>query len=512
MNKSMLLVILDGWGIGASWGGNAITIANTLNYDRILRKYPNTQIRASGKFVGLPGDEVGNSEVGHMNIGAGNVVWQDISRINKSIIDKSFYENKVLLTSLRTSIEKGSSVHLMGIISDGGIHSHIVHLLALLQMCQMVGHKNVYIHGFTDGRDTDTMEGVNFINVIMKATQALQTGKIATISGRTYLDRNGTWGKTKILYDAIANGIGISAANPLSAISSAYKKGETDEYVSPIIIDGVDGRVKPNDLVIFFNFRSDRTRQLTSAFLDPKFEGFQRKLIENLDFISFIPYGSEKELGVITKSAFESVSITQTIGKYFADLNLRQFHIAETEKYAHVTFFVNGNRNEPYPLEDRVLVPSPKVKSYDLKPEMSADEVKNNLFKYLQRDTYSFTICNFANPDMVGHTGNFQAAVKAVEVIDRILREVVDFSINKGIPLLITADHGNIEQMVDPQTGNPYTEHTDNPVPVIVVDESREYALKEGGKLANIASTCIELSGREIDSNFKESLLIKKPT
>lgn len=509
MNKSVLLLILDGWGCGESWGGNAITIANTINYDRILRKYPNTQIKASGKYVGLPGDEVGNSEVGHMNIGAGNIVWQDISRINKSISDGSFYQNKVLIDSIKASKEKGSSVHLMGIISDGGIHSHIVHLLALLKLCQNIGHKKVLIHGFTDGRDTGTMKSVEFINLIMKATAGLNTGQIATLAGRTHLDRNGTWEKTKILYDAIANGIGQKYSNPLSAISSAYKKGETDEYISPIIIEGVDGIVRLNDLMIFFNFRSDRTRQLTSAFLDPNFDKFQRKKIDNLDFISFIPYGSEKELGVVTKTAFESVSIENTLGKFFEKKGLSQFHIAETEKYAHVTFFVNGNRNDPYIKEDRVLVPSPNVKSYDLKPEMSAEEVKNNLFKYLKRDTYSFTICNLANPDMVGHTGNFRAAVKAVETIDIITKQIVDFSIDKKIPLIITADHGNIEQMVDPHTGNPYTEHTNNPVPLIVIDESRNIKLRNEGRLSNIASTCLDLYDRESTSEYDQSMIIE---
>ncbi len=507
--KNVVLVILDGWGKAASWGGNAITIANTPNYDRILRTYPNTLIEASGMNVGLPGHEVGNSEVGHMNIGAGSIVWQDISRINKSIINGDFYSNKILVQAIESSKNYNTAVHLMGIISDGGIHSHIVHLLALLKLCSKIGHKKVFIHCFTDGRDTDPMKGIEFVNKIQKATEALGVGKIATITGRGFLDRKGDWSKTEKIYNAIVDGNGKIEKSPLAAMSSAYKSGETDEFINPRVIEGVDGKVNDGDTIIFFNFRSDRTRQLTTAFLDENFDKFPKRKIDKLNFISFIPYGTEKELELNTQSAFETVKINNTLGKYFADKGMRQFHIAETEKYAHVTYFVNGNQNEPYQMEDRILVPSPDVKSYDLKPEMSAEEVKNELIKHIQRNEYSFTICNFANGDMVGHTGVFNAAVKAVEFLDSKIKEVADACLSIGAPLILTADHGNIEQMVDPQTGQPYTEHTNNPVPFIVVSDREDLKLKTGGRLSDIAGTVLDLAEMEKPEYFDESLIIK---
>jgi 2,3-bisphosphoglycerate-independent phosphoglycerate mutase len=507
--KNVVLVILDGWGYGQSWGGNAITIAETLNYDRILRKHPNTLIAASGTSVGLPGHEVGNSEVGHMNIGAGQIVWQDISIINKSIIDGSFYKNEALLKSIEDSKKNNTAIHLMGIVSNGGIHSHIVHLLALLKLCNKIGHNNVLIHAFTDGRDTDPMAGIEFINTIVKACEGLKTGRIATITGRSFLDRKGDWIKTQKVYNAISDGIGIKEKSPLSAISNAYKQGETDEFIKPRIIENGECKVKNNDTIIFFNFRSDRTRQLTTAFLEKNFDKFPRRRIEGLSFISFIPYGIEQELEVNSKSAFSSVEVSQTIGQYYSERNLRQFHLAETEKFAHVTYFINGNRKDPYPLEDRILVPSPDVKSYDLKPEMSAEEVKNELIRHIRRKEYPLIICNFANGDMVGHTGVFTAAVRAVEVLDKIVKEISDICIEMDMPLIITADHGNVEQMVDPQSGQPYTEHTSNPVPFIVLSSDNTIKLKTGGKLANISSTILDLAGIEKPDYFEESLILK---
>lgn len=507
--KNVVLLILDGWGYGPSWGGNAITIAQTTNYDRILRKFPNTLISASGTSVGLPGHEVGNSEVGHMNIGAGQIVWQDISIINKSIIDGSFYKNEALLNAIEYSKKNGTAVHLMGIVSNGGIHSHIVHLLALLKLCNKVGHENVLIHAFTDGRDTNPMKGIEFINTITKACEGLKTGRIATITGRGFLDRKGDWTKTQKIYNAIADGVGIQEKSALSAISNAYKKGETDEFIKPRIIEGGECKVNNNDTIIFFNFRSDRTRQLTTAFLDKNFDKFPRRRIEGLNFISFIPYGIEQELEVNSKSAFGSVEVSHTIGQYYSDKNLRQFHLAETEKFAHVTYFINGNKKDPYSLEDRILVPSPDVKSYDLKPQMSAEEVKNELIRHVRRKEYPLIICNFANGDMVGHTGVFSAAVQAVEVLDKIVKEVADVCIEMDVPLIITADHGNIEQMVDPQSGQPYTEHTNNPVPFIVLSSDESIKLKTGGKLANISSTILDLAQMEKTDEFEESLIIR---
>lgn len=502
--NKVLLLILDGWGVGSTWGGNAISIANTPNYNKILRSYSNTKILASGNSVGLPGHEVGNSEVGHMNLGAGRVVSQDILLINKSIESGEFYNNEQLKRAISQSKQKKSTVHLMGIVSDGGIHSHIIHLFALLKLCQNIGHKDVQIHAFTDGRDTEDMKGMEFLNKLSFLIKRLGTGEIATIVGRVFLDRKGYWPRTKTIYEALVNGTGRQEKNALSALSSAYKRGETDEYISPIILN--DKRIKDGDTVVFFNFRSDRTRQLVSAFLDPKFNKFKREQLNDLDFITFIPYGIEKELGVEAKSAFPSIEIENTIGKYFEEMGMKQFHIAETEKFAHVTFFINGNRNDPYSGEERILIPSPDVKSYAEKPEMSADEVKSVLIKQLKSEKFNLYICNLANGDMVGHTGNFPAAVKAVEALDVVIKEIADVCANRQIPLIITADHGNIEQMVDPMTGEPHNEHTKNPVPLIIASPHK-YILKEGGRLANIAHTCLQVAGIEKPEYFNDGMI-----
>lgn len=507
--NKLLLLILDGWGIGNVWGGNAITIANTPNYDRILRTFPNSKLHASGVDVGLPGHEVGNSEVGHMNLGAGNIVRQDILLINEAIEQGEFYKNKTLNDAIRSSKENGTTVHLMGIVSDGGIHSHIVHLLALLKLCKIVGHSDVQIHAFTDGRDTENMKAMEFLNKLSYAMSKLEIGNIATIMGRIYLDRKGDWAKTKEAYEALVNGTGRKDKNALASLSSAYKLGETDEYIKPTILDE-NKRIKSGDTVIFFNFRSDRTRQLVSAFLNPEFNHFKRTKLDNLEFITFVPYGTEKELGVVAKSAFPTVSIDNTIGKYFETLGLRQFHIAETEKFAHVTFFINGNRDEPYEKEERLLIPSPDVPSYAMKPEMSAHEVKDNLIKTIKSDGSDLYICNIANGDMVGHTGDFQAAIKAVETIDLIIKEIVDVCIDRQMTAVITADHGNIEQMVDPLTGTPHNEHTKNPVPLIVAS-GEKYRLKDSGRLANIADTCLDVAQIEKPGYFSESMIENTP-
>ena len=506
------LLILDGWGHDNSWGGNAITIAQTPNFNKITREFPNTLIQASGQYVGLPGHEVGNSEVGHMNLGAGNIVLQDVSEINKSIQDGSFYNNQVLREVISNSKKNGTALHLMGIVSDGGIHSHIVHLLALIKLCSSIAHRNVYIHAFTDGRDSEPMKGLEFINILSTACESLKTGTIATVLGRGFLDRKGDWQKTKIAYDAIVNGVGQKEKSALSGISSAYRRGETDEFISPIIMDMANSRVKNNDAVIFFNFRSDRTRQLTKAFLDPNFSAFKRPALLNLDFVTFIPYGAELELGIKTRSPFKKVSIARTIGKYFQDRNLKQFHIAETEKYAHVTYFINGNLETPYNGEDRVIIPSPNVRSYAEKPEMSGEEVKDNLISQLKRSEHSLYICNFANPDMVGHTGDFKAAVATVEFLDKKIKEIVDVCVDESIPILITADHGNIERMVDPITGKPHTEHTKNKVPVVAITVRKDFSLLEDGRLGNIASTLIEMANLEPDNLFLPGLIQKSKT
>jgi len=506
MKKAGALLILDGWGWGKSWGGNAITIGQTTNFNRLLREYPFTIIKASGNDVGLPGHEVGNSEVGHMNLGAGMIVEQDIAQINKSIKNESFYTNEALVSAIKSSKERGSALHLMGIISDGGIHSHIVHLLALMKLASSLGHPEVYIHAFTDGRDTDPYKGLEFIEKITRASEGLGVGKIATIMGRSYLDRKGNWEKTKAAYDALVNGVGEEGKNPLTSISAAYKRGETDEFVKPLIFDR-NALVKDSDAVIFFNFRSDRTRQITQALLDPNFNKFATKKFPNLDYITFIPYGIERELNLKARSAFPTVVIPNTIGKFVASKNMKQFHIAETEKYAHVTFFINGNIEEPYPGEDRILIPSPNVKSYAEKPEMSIQEVADKFVKNINRLDHQLYICNFANGDMVGHTGDFKAAISAVQAVDNAIKQVVQACIDSDIPLIVTADHGNIEQMVDPLGGIPDTEHTRNPVPLVLISDLQKINLIPDGRLENVASTLLETIGFEKSNEFANSLV-----
>ncbi len=507
MAKKLVLVILDGWGIGKNWGGNAVLIAKTPNYNRLLREYPNTSILAHGSNVGLPGREVGNSEVGHMNLGAGKIVEQDSFLINKSIASGGFYKNKVLVDTISNSKNNNSTLHLIGIVSDGGIHSHINHLLALLKMAKDIGHKKVLIHVFTDGRDTPPLKAIEFIDTLEYACQKLKTGKIATIIGRHYLDRKGNWSRTKIAYDAIASGVGIVEKNARSAISNAYKDGQDDQYIVPRIIKDNFEKTKDGDAVIFFNFRSDRTKQLTLAFLENDFKYFKRDLINNLDFVTFIPYGMETEITSKAKPAFESPIIKNGLSSFAESLNFRQLHIAETEKFAHVTYFFNGNRNEPFKGEDRMLIPSPDVGSYAEIPEMSSEKVKQALISAIERSDHQFILCNFANGDMVGHTGDFNAAVKAVEALDVHIKEITRTCIDKNVNLLITADHGNIEQMVDPETGMPDPEHTRNPVPLILISENKNFHLYTGGRLANVASTLLKSSGYEIPQYFERDLL-----
>jgi len=505
--KRIALIILDGWGVAPSWGGNAIAVAKTVNYYRILRQFPNTTIKASGRDVGLPGEEVGNSEVGHMNIGAGKIIEQDVYTINKSISSGKFFTNQNLIEPIKLSKEKNTNLHLMGILSDAGIHAHIVHLLALIKLSAQIGHQNVYLHLFTDGRDTGQYKSLEFVDKVEQVCSKLKCGKIATLMGRIFLDRKGDWSKTKVAYNALVDGNGgLLEKSALAAISKAYREGESDEYISPRIIENTK-RIASGDTVIFFNFRSDRTRQITSALLSNNFDKFERKIVlANINFISFIPYGIEKELNIKAKSAFEKTKILNTLGEFYQSQNLKQFHIAETEKFAHVTFFINGNKNEPFKGEDRTLVPSPQVRSYAEKPEMSAEQVKDGLIAQIKNPAYSLIICNFANGDMVGHTGDFKAAIQAVLTIDNILKEVVNAAIDENLVLVITADHGNIEQMVNPTNGGLDTEHTKNPVPFIVVS-NETVTLKDEHRLSNVGASCLELAGFKKQAYFDESIV-----
>lgn len=503
--KKVALVILDGWGYAPSWGGNAITIASPNNYNKLLREFPNTLIEASGENVGLPGHEVGNSEVGHMNIGAGQIIKQDISVINEQIKNGGFFKNKSINNALVYAKQQSKAVHLMGILSNGGIHSHINHVFALLKICSALGVKDVYIHAFTDGRDTDPLSAIEFINQTEEEIKKYGTGKIATILGRVYLDRKSLWTRTKVAYDALVGGVGEKQQTALKAIAQSYRNLETDEYVKPKIIENTK-RVADGDVVIFFNFRSDRTRQLTECFTEQDFKHFKRTYLPNIKFITFVPFSTEQNRSKIVISAFKDKSVANTLGQFYSNQGLEQFHIAETEKYAHVTYFINGNRESPYPGENRVIVPSPDVSSYDLKPEMSAGEIYNNLKTQIENQRYPLIICNFANGDMVGHTGNFNAAVKAVSYLDEIIKNLAKICLDNQYELIITADHGNIEQMVDPTTNRPYTEHTNNPVPLIIIGQNKKLPLISG-KLANIAATVIELSGQSKTEYFEQSLI-----
>jgi len=482
-------------------------VANTPHYNRLIRECPHTAIAASGAAVGLPGHEVGNSEVGHMNLGAGRIVEQDISLINRQIAEGSFYKNRVILKAMADCRNAGSTLHLIGIVSDGGIHSHINHLLALLKMAKDMGNKKVLIHAITDGRDTPPQKGIEFINKLEYACNRFGVGKIATIIGRIYLDRKGNWSRTKVLYDLLTEGRGIGENNSRSAISNAYRNGQMDEYIVPRKIKYNYRKIQNRDAVIFFNFRSDRTKQITQAFLDEDFKFFRRKYLPDLDFVTFIPYGTEMEVTSRAKPAFPSVTINNTLAAYVENLNLKQFHIAETEKFAHVTYFFNGNINDPYKGEDRTLVPSPDVGSYAEKPEMSIDSVTSNLVKIIARKEHHFMLCNFANGDMVGHTGDFKAAVAAVESIDHSLREVLKSCVDNETNVIITADHGNIEQMVDPETGQPDPEHTRNPVPLILFTNKKDINLKGAGRLGNVVATALAFSNYQIPKYFFDNLI-----
>lgn len=507
--RKLALVILDGWGSSSSWGGNAISTAHPKTFYKLLRTYPNTLLHASGRYVGLPGHEVGNSEVGHMNLGGGNIIEQDVTAINRSIKNKEFFKNSVLIEAVKSSIARKVPIHFMGILSDAGIHSHIDHLIALLELCCSMNAPEIYLHLFTDGRDTDVYKGLEFVDRLEQIIAQYKCGKIATIMGRVLLDRKGNWVRTQTAYNALVNGEGIKSKSALAALSQAYRDGETDEYITPRIIEG-GKRISEGDILVFFNFRSDRTRQLSQAFLAKDFDKFKRDKFLNLDFISFIPYGIEKELNLKAKIAFQKAKVSNTIGEYISQNNLKQFHIAETEKFAHVTFFINGNREEPYPMEDRILIPSPAVESYAQKPQMSAVGVKNELIKHIKNSDYPFYICNFANGDMVAHTGDFRAALQAVQTIDDVLKELVQVCLDEDIILVLTADHGNIEQMVNPVYGGPDTEHTKNPVPFIVVSNYGKFKLKPGLRLSNVASTCISLSGLPKVDYFDESLILPR--
>ncbi|MCK5509914.1 2,3-bisphosphoglycerate-independent phosphoglycerate mutase [Candidatus Parcubacteria bacterium] len=508
--KPLVLIILDGWGINQDYPGNAITQANIPFYDSLLSEYPATTLRASGEAVGLPWGESGNSEVGHLNLGMGRILYQDLSRINKDIGDGSFFNNEILLESISHVKKNNSKLHLVGLVSNGAVHSTIDHLHALLELVKRNNVTEIYIHAILDGRDTPFNSGKNYIREIERKLKKNKFGKIVSVIGRFYaMDRNNNWDRTERAYLAMTAGKGSISDSAMGAVTDSYSKKNFDEEFIPTVISDDKKNfiaVDDNDAIIFFNYRSDRARQLTKAFVSSSFTGFKRsRLLKNLCFVSFTEY--EKYLPA--KVAFPQDIITITLGDVLSQNGLKQLRIAETEKYAHVTYFFNGGHEEKNPGEDHILIPSPAVSSYDQKPEMSAREVTKKITQYINEDKYDFILVNFANCDMVGHTGNIKAAIKAIESIDECLEKVVKAILKQNGLAIITADHGNAEVMFNMQMGRMDKEHTANPVPFILV--GNDYAgrnfgwkdvpnndlslIKSQGILSDIAPTILKILG-----------------
>lgn len=511
MNKKpVMLMILDGFGITDHEDGNAVRLASKPNFDKLFTEYPNTKLKASGLDVGLPEGQMGNSEVGHLNIGAGRIIYQELTRISKDIKDGVFFKNDEINYAIDETIKNNSSLHLLGLLSDGGVHSHIEHLKSILKLAKDKGLNRVYIHAFLDGRDVPPSSAKKYIIDLDNYMKELGVGEIATLSGRYYaMDRDKRWERVELAYNALVYGKGEISNSTVEAIEKSYKDNTTDEFVLPTVIlkDGnPTATIKDEDSIIFFNFRPDRARQLTRALNDKEFDGFERKSLK-LNFITMTQYDKTIEN---VRIAYKPQSYKNTLGEYVSNLGLNQLRIAETEKYAHVTFFFNGGVETPNKGEDRALIPSPKVATYDLKPEMSAFEVKDEVIKRIESDQYDMIILNFANPDMVGHTGVIDAAKIAIEVVDKCVGEISDKILEKDGTVFITADHGNSEQMIDYSTGKPMTAHTTNEVPFVYVSKNaKNKKLKSGGMLADIAPTMLTEMGLEIPKEMTGKNLIE---
>ena len=496
-DKQYVLMVLDGVGINEDERGNAFKAANTPNIDKLLAKYPNASLKTSGLSVGLPDGQMGNSEVGHMSIGAGRVIYQDLTLISEKIRTGEFFKNKVLLDAVNHVKEKNSKLHIFGLLSDGGVHSHIEHFYALLELAKREGIDSVYIHAFMDGRDTPPTSGVEYMRALENKCKELEVGKVASICGRYYvMDRDKRWDRVELAYNALTTGEGKHFKSAERAIENSYECQEFDEFIKPVVI--VDEEDKPlalvesGDAVIFANFRPDRAREISHAFKDTNFNGFTRKTgkLSNLMYVGMTEY--EETLDTV-KVAFRKEEIKETLGEFLAKRGYTQLRIAETEKYAHVTFFFNGGEEKEFNGESRILVPSPKVATYDLKPEMSAYEVADKLIEEIDGKKHDVIIINFANGDMVGHTGDFDAAVKAVEAVDECVGKVIDKLVSVGGEAIIIADHGNCEQMVDLVTGEVVTSHTTFDVPIIVVSD--RYTKVECGTLTDVSPTLIDMMG-----------------
>lgn len=503
LNSPVALIIMDGWGIGSdNDANNAVVNAKTPVIDRLLKDYPHTQLACSGSAVGLPDGQMGNSEVGHMNMGAGRIVYQELTRITKAIEDKTFFDNPVFLDVIGQVKKSGGALHLMGLLSDGGVHSHQKHLYALLELAKKSGLTKVYIHAFMDGRDVPPTSGAGYLKQLEDEIKKIGIGTVATISGRYYaMDRDKRWNRVEKAYRAIAEAKGEQATASSEAIKASYSSDKTDEFVVPTVVGSYKG-MKDGDGVIFFNFRPDRARELTHAFTDQPFDGFVRGAGKKLAFAMMTQY----EKGINAQIAYAPQKLTNTLGEVICQNGCKQLRIAETEKYAHVTFFFNGGVEQPLPGEDRILVPSPKVATYDLQPEMSAVEVTDKVVAAIKSRKYDFIILNYANGDMVGHTGVLPAAIKAVETVDTCVGRFVDAIKSVGGTVCITADHGNAEKMFDETTNGPFTAHTTNPVPFIAVSDKIKAI--HTGALCDIAPTLLQIAGLSIPSEMTGESLV----
>lgn len=503
--KPMALIIMDGFGINKDSYGNAIAAANKPNLDRYFKEYPNTTIGASGLDVGLPDGQMGNSEVGHTNIGAGRIVYQMLVKISKDIKDGTFFSNPSLVKAMENCKEKGSTLHLMGLLSPGGVHSHQEHMYGLLEMAKRNGIDKVYVHAYLDGRDVPPSSAAEYMEEAVAEMKKIGVGKVATVAGRYYaMDRDNAWDRVEKAYDAMVMGEGVQETDPVQAIKNSYANGVTDEFMLPAVVDK-QGMVKEGDSVVFFNFRPDRARQITRAFVDPEFKGFERKKgYFPVTFVCMAQYDAAMPNVMV---AYPPEQLTMTYGEYMAKCGKTQLRIAETQKYAHVTFFFNGGEEKQFEGEDRILIQSPDVPTFDLKPEMSAYEVTDAVLKAIESDKYDTIILNYANCDMVGHTGIFEAAKAAVEAVDTCVGRMVDAVLAKGGAAIITADHGNADKLLEAD-GTPFTAHTTNPVPVIVA--GYDCKLREGGVLADLCPTMLEIMGLpQPEEMTGKSLIVK---
>jgi 2,3-bisphosphoglycerate-independent phosphoglycerate mutase len=509
--KPLLLIILDGWGYNPDQEGNAILAANTPNIRKLRDSYPHTLLKASGHDVGLPKGQMGNSEVGHLNIGAGRVVYQELTRISKAIDEGSLKTNKVLLEAMTRLHGTGKVLHLLGLLSDGGVHSHIKHLFALLDMAVQVGVEDIFIHPILDGRDVLPQSAKEYIYELEKKLQEIGRGKIATVSGRYYsMDRDKRWDRVEKAYQALVYAQGSTASNALAALEGSYDNKIVDEFVNPTVIVNDNGKplapIQDGDSIIFFNFRADRAREITRAFIEEDFEGFERPHRPQVHYVCLTEYDASFDCPV----AFPPQNLENTLGEVLSDQGLKQLRIAETEKYAHVTFFFNGGIEEPEKGEERILIQSPEVPTYNLKPEMSAFEIADTLLQKLKQEEYDVIVLNFANADMVGHTGFFKATTEALEAVDNCLGKIVDEVRRKGGTVIITADHGNAENMIDKETHSPLTAHSTNRVPFILADDKyKGRSLREEGALCDIAPTILELLNLEVPPEMTGQSLLK---